>query len=108
MNPKQYIRKQLESEMSRNPCRARTLQRKLIDDTLQKYIRGEYHDIDELLADVQQRIKELSFIGRGTTVERFALAMSVSRTTARLHLLKLDHIKRNESKRPYIYTVGKS
>ena len=108
MNHEQYVRKQLEGSLAKNPCRARTLQRKIIADTLLKYKRNEYGDIEGLLADAVKRVNELAAIGRGTTARKFAERLNVSKTTARLHLLSLDHVVRNESKRPYIYTVGKS
>jgi len=107
MNHEQYIRKQLEKNLSGNPCRARNIQRKIIQATLFLYKANNYLDIDDLLHEAMKSIKEYRAIGRGTTAAKFAIATGVSKTTARLHLLSLEHIVRNETKKPYIYTVGK-
>lgn len=107
MNHEQYLRKELERNLVKNPCRARTLQRAIIKATLWHFRRNQYGDIELLLSDAVRRVRELSVIGRGTTVKNFAWRMGISKTTARLHLLKLDNVQRNEAKKPFIYTVGK-
>lgn len=107
MNPEQYIRKHLEKNLVKGQSRARKLQREIITECLFKYKQGKYHDIDELLAEATRRVNEYGAIGRGTTAFKFSTAMNISITTARRHLRNLKRIKCNNSKIPFIYTVGK-
>lgn len=108
MNHCDFLRKTLESKLVKSPCRARTRQRKIIKSTLETYFRNEFRNFSDFLDEAHKRIAELSFIGRGTTVKGFAKKMEISKTTARLHLLKIDGIVRDISKKPYIYKIGKS